>query len=72
MQVGQKRQREVGGNADVISFSDEDLEGITVPHNEALVITLNIKNFDTERILADQGSSMDILYLQAFKKDGTH
>ena len=47
MHLGHKRPREDGGKAMPISFSNEDLEGVTVPHNDALVITLNIKNFET-------------------------
>ena len=70
MHLGQKRLREDGGKAVAISFSDEDLEGITTPHNDALVIMLNLNNFEIERILVDQGSSTDILYFKAFKKMG--
>ena len=70
MHLGQKRLREDGGKAVAISFSDEDLEGITTPHNDALVITLNVNTFETEGILVDQGSSTDILYYKAFKKMG--
>ncbi|XP_058181184.1 uncharacterized protein LOC131299614 [Rhododendron vialii] len=39
-----------------IAFIDEDLGGVQVPHNDALVITLLIGEYDMERILVDSGS----------------
>uniref|UniRef100_A0A2N9IAX1 RNase H type-1 domain-containing protein n=1 Tax=Fagus sylvatica TaxID=28930 RepID=A0A2N9IAX1_FAGSY len=40
----------------VISFSDSDLKDVQLPHNDPLVVTLRIGNYDVERILIDQGS----------------
>ncbi|XP_028122182.1 uncharacterized protein LOC114319374 [Camellia sinensis] len=37
----------------VISFSDKDLARLHCPHNDALVVTLRVKNFDIKRILID-------------------
>lgn len=50
----------------VISFSDEDYEGINLPHTDTLVVTLAIANHKIHRILVDTGSSADILYKSAF------
>ncbi|XP_028059924.1 uncharacterized protein LOC114263564 [Camellia sinensis] len=36
---------------DVISFSTRDLEHIQTPHNDALVVTLRVREFDVKRIL---------------------
>ena len=42
--------------------------GVKQPHNDPLVIMLNIEGFNTKRILVDNGSSMDIIYLLAFQQ----
>ncbi|XP_028056782.1 uncharacterized protein LOC114260794 [Camellia sinensis] len=53
---------------DVLTFSRKDLERIQMPHNDALVVTLHVKDFDIKRILIDQGSSVEIMYYDAFKQ----
>ena len=35
----------------VISFSDSDLKDVQLPHNDQLVVTLRIGNYDVERVL---------------------
>jgi len=45
---------------------EEDARGVKQPHNDPLVIMLTIKGFNTKRILVDNGSSTDIIYLLAF------
>ena len=42
--------------------------GVKQPHNDPLVIILNIEGFNTKRILVDNGSSADIIYLPAFQQ----
>ena len=39
-------------------------------HDDALVISIRIANFQVKRVMADTGSSTDVLYLDAFKKLG--
>ncbi|XP_030968728.1 uncharacterized protein LOC115989201 [Quercus lobata] len=51
-----------------MSFSEGDAMGVKQPHNDPLVIMLNIKGFNTKRILVDNGSSADIIYLPAFQQ----
>ncbi|XP_075665223.1 uncharacterized protein LOC142634857 [Castanea sativa] len=51
-----------------IFFSEEDARGVRQPHNDPLVITLTIEGFNTKRILVDNGSSADIMYLSAFQQ----
>ena len=38
------------------------------PHNDPLAIMLNLEGFNTKRILVDNGSSVDIIYLPAFQQ----
>ncbi|XP_028085065.1 uncharacterized protein LOC114286167 [Camellia sinensis] len=53
---------------DILTFSSRDLERIQMPHNDALVVTLHVKDFDIKRILIDQGSSVEIMYYDPFKQ----
>ena len=53
-----------------IIFSEEDTRGIHHPHCDALVVTLPVANKRLHRILIDNGSSADILFLSAFTKMG--
>ncbi|XP_058189250.1 uncharacterized protein LOC131306838 [Rhododendron vialii] len=50
-------------------FTDEDLKGVQVPHNNALVVTLRV-DYNIEKILMDQGSCTEVLYYKAFKQMG--
>uniref|UniRef100_A0A2N9EM81 Uncharacterized protein n=1 Tax=Fagus sylvatica TaxID=28930 RepID=A0A2N9EM81_FAGSY len=50
-----------------IIFTNQDLEGVQVPHSNALVVTLRIGEFDVKRILIDPGSSVEIMYESLFK-----
>ena len=52
----------------IISFSEEDARGTHQPHDDALVITMNIVGFTTKRVMVDNGSSVDILYLQTYQQ----
>ena len=49
-------------------FSEENARGVKQPHDNPLVIMLMIKGFNTRRILVDNGSSIDIIYLSAFQQ----
>ena len=49
-----------------MSFNEADARGVRQPHNNPLVIMLTIEGFNTKRILVDNGSSADIIYLLAF------
>jgi hypothetical protein len=53
-------------NPMVVGFSDDDYAGVSLPHTDALVVTLTIVNYQTRRILVDIGSSADILFKLAF------
>ncbi|XP_010269787.1 PREDICTED: uncharacterized protein LOC104606339 isoform X2 [Nelumbo nucifera] len=53
---------------DVMSFSDNDLKGVLVPHDDALVVSMIIANQMAKRILVGNGSSVDILFYDTFEK----
>ena len=46
----------------IISFSNNDLKDVQLPHNDPLVITLRIGNYDVQRVLIDQGSFSEVVY----------
>ena len=49
-----------------ITFTDEDVERVHHPHDNAIVITLLIADYTTRRVLVDNGSSANILYHPTF------
>jgi hypothetical protein len=42
-----------GAVEQMISFLDNDLKDVQLPHNNPLVITLRIGNYDVQRVLVD-------------------
>ncbi|XP_073030621.1 uncharacterized protein [Primulina eburnea] len=46
----------------IIGFGPEDLRGVVTPHNDALVVTATIANYDVARIFIDNGSSVNVLF----------
>ena len=51
-----------------INFIEEDARQLHHPHDNTLVISLSITNFNTQRVLMDNGSSADILYYPTFQQ----
>ncbi|KAG8363928.1 hypothetical protein BUALT_Bualt19G0073400 [Buddleja alternifolia] len=49
-----------------ICFGMEDTSTIQTPHNDALVITTTIANYNVQRVFIGSGSSVDILFYQGF------
>ena len=47
----------------VMGFSDEDKIGTIQPHDDALVIILQIGGYDVKIVMVDQGSAAEIMYL---------
>ena len=49
-------------------LSKEDARGVKQPYDNLLVIMLMIEGFNTRRVLIDNGSLVDIIYLSAFQQ----
>ncbi|PON66053.1 hypothetical protein PanWU01x14_112800, partial [Parasponia andersonii] len=49
---------------------EQDAREVHYPHNDALVIKINCGSTQLWRVLVDNGSAVDILYYDAFKKMG--
>ena len=50
-----------------LSFSEEDKIGTTQPHDDALLITLRIRDYDVKRVMVDGGSAAEIMYPDLYK-----
>ncbi|KAG5553475.1 hypothetical protein RHGRI_011374 [Rhododendron griersonianum] len=53
-----------------ITFTERDLEGLSLPHSDALVLSIPLQRKMVRRVLVDQGSSAEILFYSAFKALG--
>ncbi|XP_073312551.1 uncharacterized protein [Primulina huaijiensis] len=53
-------------NEAVIGFGPEDLKGINLPHNDALVIQDRVANYDILRVFVDSSSSVNVIFKDAF------
>ena len=51
----------------VMGFSNEDKIETIQPHDDTLVITLRIGGYDVKRVMVDQGSVTEIMYLDLYK-----
>ena len=51
----------------VMGFSNENKIGTIQPHNDALVITLQIGGYDVKRVMVDQDSAAKIMYPDLYK-----
>ena len=52
----------------IIGFLKEDARRLHHPHNDALVVSIQVEDYNTHRVLVDNGSSADILYYPAFQQ----
>ncbi|XP_043701051.1 uncharacterized protein LOC122651641 [Telopea speciosissima] len=53
-----------------ISFTEPDLEGISLPHDDALVVQVEIIKRPVHRVLIDIGASVDLMSLDAYQEFG--
>ena len=52
----------------IIGFSEEDARRLHHPHDDALIISIWVEDYNTHQVLVDNGSSADILYYSAFQQ----
>ncbi|XP_073130869.1 uncharacterized protein [Henckelia pumila] len=62
--VDERRQ----GSGPIITFGPRDLEEVNFPHNDVLLIQAMIANYDVRRVSVDSGSSVNILFQEAFEQ----
>ena len=67
---GKRPRNEESSSESSISFTDADLEGVELPHNDPLVIALKVGGQLVDRILVDLGSAFDIIYKNLFEMLG--
>lgn len=49
-----------------ITFSQEDVEGVKFPHNDVMVITLIIEDYNVHYLLVNNESLVDVWVYNAF------
>ena len=54
----------------IIGFSEDDVRCLYHPHDDALVVSVWVGDYNVHQILVDNGSSADILYYLAFQQMG--
>ena len=52
----------------IIGFSEEDARRLHHPHDDAVVISIQVEDYNTYHVLVDNGSSVDILYYPTFQQ----
>ncbi|KAK3030418.1 hypothetical protein RJ639_037547 [Escallonia herrerae] len=69
---GREERQENAGTINTISggiaAGEDEIGDIKTPHDDPLVVTLRVGNFDVKRILVDNGSSAEVLFYEAFQK----
>ncbi|XP_073137624.1 uncharacterized protein [Henckelia pumila] len=60
------------GSGPIITFGSQDLEGVNLPHNDALLIQARIANYDVRRVFFDSGSSVNVFFQEAFEQIDLH
>jgi hypothetical protein len=53
-----------------ITFSEADIKLVSFPHTDVMVIIMHIDKWDVTRVLIDNGSQAEILFLSAFDQMG--
>ena len=54
----------------IIEFSEEDARRLHHLHDDVLVVSIRIEDYNMHRVLVDNGSSANILYYPAFQQMG--
>ncbi|XP_065638855.1 uncharacterized protein LOC136071459 [Quercus suber] len=62
-----KPKRAKKGCHPALTFFEEDKDGTTQPHDDALVITRRIGDYDVKRVMVDGGSAAEVMYPDLYK-----
>ncbi|XP_065635626.1 uncharacterized protein LOC136070124 [Quercus suber] len=54
----------------IIGLTEEDARRLHHPHDDALIVSIHVGDYNVHRVLIDNGSSADILYYPAFQQMG--
>ena len=54
----------------VIGFSEEDARRLHHLHDDGLIVSIRVGDYNVHRMLVDNGSSIDILYYPALQQMG--
>ena len=52
----------------IVEFSEEDARCLHHPHDDALVVSIRVGDYNTHQVLVDNGNSIDILYYPTFQQ----
>ena len=52
----------------IIGFLEEDVPHLYHPHDDALIVSIRVGDYNTYRVLVDNGSFANILYYPAFQQ----
>ena len=55
-------------NNPIIGFSEKDARRLHHPHNDALVVSIQVGDYNTHQVLVDNGSSVNIIYYPVFQQ----
>ena len=51
----------------ILSFLEEDKIGTIQPHDDALLITLRIRDYDVKRVMVDGSNAAEVMYPDLYK-----
>ena len=54
------------GDGDIVFF-EQDAKGVRQPHDDPLIIMLTIERYNARRVLVDNGSLADVIYMTAYQ-----
>ncbi|KAM1667662.1 hypothetical protein ACFX1Q_046599 [Malus domestica] len=54
----------------IIGFTDQDAEGVDFPHDDALVVSVQLAHAIVDRMMVDNGSAVNLLQLSVIQKMG--
>ncbi|KAG7556990.1 Retrotransposon gag domain [Arabidopsis suecica] len=53
---------------DTVTFEKSETNGLDMPHNDPLVITLAVGDHDVSRVLIDTGSTIDVIFRETLRQ----